>query len=137
MISQTQIAWLTGIIDGEGCITAKMPSRSSIAFRLTIESVSESMMRSVMEILDGLDIKYWENPPISRPNSTRPSFRVYIQRKDDLRRLCNHVLPYSVVKRAELELVKTYLDKAVGHNHTATEEDLSILDQLRELKKSA
>ena len=66
-----------------------------------------------------------------------PSFRIYIQRKDDLWKLCNHVLLYSVVKRAELELVKEYLDKAVGHNHTAAEEDLIILDKLRELKRLA
>jgi len=58
VISQTRIAWLAGIIDGEGCITAKMVSRSAMRFRLTIESVSDAMIGSVKDILSELDVEY-------------------------------------------------------------------------------
>lgn len=118
-------------------MTAKMPSQSAIAFRLTIESVSEAMIEKVKHVLSGLDISYVANGPIWRVNSTRPSFRIYIQRKDAVLRLCDHILPYSVVKQSELELVKAYLDKAIGSYYSATEEDLLILEKLRELKRSA
>jgi hypothetical protein len=137
VISEAEVAWLAGIIDGEGCITAKMPSQSAVAFRLTIESVSTAMIEKVKHILSNLDISYVANGPIWRVNSTRPSFRIYIQRKDALLRLCDHIVPYSVVKQSELELVKAYLDKAAGCYYSATEEDLLILEKLRELKRSA
>jgi hypothetical protein len=137
MISETEVAWLAGIIDGEGCITAKMSSQSAVAFRLTIESVSDAMMGTVKHILGGLDISYVENGPIRRFNSTRPSFRIYVQRKDALLKTCDRLLPYSVVKRPEFEAVKAYLDRASGRYYSATEEDLLVLEKLRAMKRVA
>lgn len=87
--------------------------------------------------MNELGVDYWEHKPILRFNSTRPSIRLYVQKKEDLWILCTHILPYSVVKRSELEVVKAYLDKAVGRNYSATEEDLEVLEILRALKRSA
>ena len=137
MVTETEIAWLAGILDGEGCITAKKPSPSALTFRVTFESVSEAMIKKVRSVLDELGVDYVVDGPKRRPWSTRPSFRVRIQKKEDVLQFCDLILPFSVVKRSELELVKGFLDKAVGHYHTATEQDLLILDQLRELKKIA
>ena len=72
-----------------------------------------------------------------RERSTRPSHRVRVDKKQAVQRLCDLVLPYSVVKKAELILVKSYLDKAVGTYYSATEEDLRILVNLQELKRVA
>jgi hypothetical protein len=89
------------------------------------------------EIAGELDVDYVMDGPIYRKLSTRPSFRVRVQKKADVLKFCDAILPFSVVKRAELELVKSFLDRAVGHYHTAAEEDLRILGRLRELKRSA
>jgi len=137
MVADTEIAWLAGILDGEGCITAKMPSPRALAFRITFESVSEAMMTAIRRILGEMDVDYAMGGPLYRARSTRPSYRVHVQKKADVLKFCDAILPFSVVKRHELELVKSFLDKAVGHYHTAAEEDLKILDRLRELKRSA
>ena len=75
--------------------------------------------------------------PMWRERSTRPSHRVRVDKKLAVYQLCNLVLPYSVVKKAELILIKSYLDKSVKAYYSATEEDLKILVRLRELKKVA
>ena len=56
---------------------------------------------------------------------------------DAVWQLCNLILPYSVVKKPELILIKSDLDRATGTYYSAMEEDLTILLRLRELKKVA
>ncbi len=58
-------------------------------------------------------------------------------KKHAVLQLCDLILPYSVVKSAELSLVKAYLDKANGSYYSATGEDLTALIKLRELKRVA
>lgn len=137
MVTDTDVAWLSGIIDGEGCITAKQCSERALTFRVTVESVSESMTAKVRHILYQLGIESRLEGPLWRERSTRPSYRVRVQKKHAVLRLCDRLLPYSVVKRSELALTKTYLDRAAGSYYSATEEDLQTLPKLRELKKVA
>lgn len=137
MVAATDLAWLSGIIDGEGCITARQNSIRSLGFRVTIEAVSTVMMGKVREVLHQCDVEYRTEGPMWRERSTRPSYRVRVDKKQAVKRLCDLILPYSVVKKAELVLIKSYLDKAAKVYYSATEEDLTILVKLRELKKVA
>jgi hypothetical protein len=137
MIAATDLAWLSGIIDGEGCITARQNSIRSLGFRVTIESVSTVMINKVRSILHQCGIEHRIEGPMWRERSTRFSYRVRVDKKQDVQRLCILILPYSVVKKAELILIKSYLDKAAKTYYSATEEDLMILVKLRELKKVA
>ncbi|HUQ32714.1 MAG TPA: LAGLIDADG family homing endonuclease [Pyrinomonadaceae bacterium] len=137
MIEATDLAWLSGIIDGEGCITARQNSIRSLGFRVTIEAVSTVMIEKVRDVLHQCGVEYRTEGPMWRERSTRPSYRVRVDKKQDVQRLCDLILPYSVVKKAELTLIKSYLDKAVRVYYSATEEDLIILVKLRELKKVA
>src|ERR1041385_6632342 len=138
MVAATDLAWLSGIIDGEGCITAHQNSIRSLGFRVAIESVSPVMFEKVTSILQQCGVEYRTEGPMWRERSTRPSQRVRVDKKQAVRRLCELTLPYSVVKRAELILVKSYLDKAAAMTYYSdTEEDLKILVTLRELKKVA
>jgi hypothetical protein len=138
MVADMDVAWLAGIIDGEGCITAKRCSERALNFRVTVETVSETMIARVRDILHQLGVEYRLEGPLWREKSTRPSIRVKVDKKHSVLRLCDLILPYSVVKKPELVLIKIYLDKAAGRiYYSATEEDLQILSTLRELKKVA
>jgi len=137
MVAATDLAWLGGIIDGEGCITARQNSIRSLGFRVTVESVSVVMIDKVRDVLHQCGVEYRTEGPMWRERSTRPSHRVRVDKKQDVQKLCNLILPYTVVKKSELTLVKLYLDKATGTYYSATEEDLKILARLRELKKVA
>lgn len=111
MIEATDLAWLSGIIDGEGCITARQNSIRSLGFRVTIEAVSTVMINKVRNILRQCDVGYRLEGPMWRERSTRPSLRVRVDKKQAVHRLCYLILPYSVVKKPELILIKSYLDK--------------------------
>jgi hypothetical protein len=138
MVKATDIAWLSGIIDGEGCIYARQISIRSLTFRITIETVSETMIDKVREILNQSEIEYRIEPPIWRKNSTRFALRLKVDKKQAVHKLCNLILPYSVVKKPELFSIKAYLDKAVKVTYySATEQDFEILTKLKELKKVA
>jgi hypothetical protein len=137
MVKATDIAWLSGIIDGEGCVYARQISIRGLTFRITIETVSETMIDKVSEILNQCDVDYRIEPPIWRKNSTRFALRLKVDKKLAVHKLCNLILPYCVVKKSELILIKSYLDKAIGTYYSATEEDLNVLTKLKELKKVA
>ena len=137
MVKATDIAWLSGIIDGEGCVYARQISIRGLTFRITIETVSETMIDKVRDVLNQCDVDYRIEPPIWRKNSTRFALRLKVDRKQAVHKLCNLILPYSVVKKPELVLIKSYIDKAIGIYYSATEEDLNILTKLKELKKVA
>jgi hypothetical protein len=100
MIAATDLAWLSGIVDGEGCITAKQNSIRSLGFRVTIESVSTVMIDKIRSILHQGSVEHRLEGPIWRELSTRPSFRVRVDKKQAVQRLCDLILPYSVVKKA-------------------------------------
>jgi len=95
------------------------------------------MLDKVCDVLRQSGVEYRMEGPMWRERSTRPSHRVRVDKKLAVYQLCNLVLPYSVVKKAELILIKSYLDKSVKAYYSATEEDLKILVRLRELKKVA
>lgn len=98
MIKATDLAWLGGIIDGEGCITARQNSIRSLGFRVTVESVSTVMIDKVRNILHQCDVEYRMEGPMWRERSTRPAHRIKVDKKQDVQRLCDLILPYSVVK---------------------------------------
>ncbi len=95
------------------------------------------MIDKVRDILNQCGVDYRIEPPIWRKNSTRFAHRLKIDKKQAVYKLSNLILPYSVVKKPELVLIKSYLDKAIGTYYSATEEDLNILTELKELKKVA
>jgi LAGLIDADG-like domain len=132
------VAWLAGIIDGEGCLTSKRNSQRGLSCVITIESVSEAMVQKVLQILRDCGIAFCTEAPLMRERSTRPSYRVRVQRKEAAFALCNLVLPYSVVKRPELLLIQQFLAKASPVTYyRATDEDLQIPSRLKELKRFA
>ena len=137
MENATDLAWLSGIIDGEGCVYAKQNSVRSLTFRVTVEAVSLAMIDKAQSVLHQCGVAYRVEGPIWRVNSTRPAYRLKVEKKQAVQKLCNLLLPYSVVKKPELVAIKSYLDKAVGTYYSATEEDLTVLTTLRELKKVA
>ena len=62
--NELNIAWLAGILDGEGCITAKKNSVSSLFCRITIEAVSLNMIAALEEIFRENGVDYSKEGPI-------------------------------------------------------------------------
>ena len=129
-----ELGWLVGIIDGEGSFCAKQNSPHSLTFRMRIVATDLSMIAKVCQILEKQCIKYSLVSPHIRGNSTKTIYGVYVDNKDHILRLCQLILPYSVVKQAEIKCIIAYLEKAIGHYYSATEEDLQVALQLKQIR---
>lgn len=149
MLTDLEIGWFAGIIDGEGCIQAIRSNRSkgystggSIATELRVEAVSLPMIDRIYRILDALDVRYKASRPRRAPNSTRDIHRVSVYRNADVKKVLTLVEPILVVKRAEAKTVLEWLERwpdqrGVNKERATFEEKEAYYLKLRELKKVA
>jgi len=145
------LAWLAGIIDGEGYIGLRVRDSiykhpnprygrrgisSHIDCFLRIETTSITMLVRIAEVLDKLDIHYIVGKPVMRAKSTMPVSRIEVWRKGALLKLCNMILPYLVVKQQELKLVMSYLVKSNTQRiYRTSEDDLSLVTEMQALHR--
>lgn len=147
---EIQLAWLAGIVDGEGYVRIRMqdnrykhpvpkyPRRGtsvSLTCSIKIETISMAMLVHVAEILERHGIHYYFGKPVLKPLSRYPATRLEVYRKQDVLRLCELLTPYSIVKRQELQLVASYLIKSTMHKYYRTSvADLGLVDKIKELR---
>lgn len=143
MVKEIDIAWLAGIIDGEGCFSVKQPvkrgsGRSCHQVWLVICNTSESMMTRVASIIEALGAK---RPSIRRvwkgKKATRWQFWVNVAQKDDLLRITQAVLPYLTAKKVEGEVIAWFLSRACRTKaYVRTELDKLVLESLSAVKRN-
>ncbi len=145
---ETELAWLAGIIDGEGYIGLRVqdgkymrPNAYSrrgfskhIICVIRVETVSVSMITAISLILDKISIAYSMIKPYMKKNSTLPLIKIEVHRKGDLLRLCNILIPYAVVKKQELQLLYNYLIKSIAYRfYQLTQSDIELAGKMRKL----
>lgn len=144
-MDQLKLAWLAGLIDGEGCLyglhkTSQHASKASadnrIEIKLEIHSASSRMIDAVSDILDTAGIVCHREKPKHQPLSTRPAHRLRVINKCALRDLLKLLLPYLVVKRPEAELVLSFLERQCAvSRYRMQPADLEMIAQLKALKR--
>ena len=136
MKKYTDIAWLSGIVDGEGCFQARLISNKSLFFSFRLENTSSKMIDKVKEILSNNKIEFKIYSSLRRHNSTKDIFRVEIGKKLHLLQFCNLIFPYLITKKDECECLITFLLKSCKTKHfICSEEDKLIINQLKLMKK--
>lgn len=131
-MQETNLAWLAGVIDGEGCIaifrkTVKHRSGNTTIVPtpyITIVNSSQTLMNECKSILDALGVSMY-GLHYSRNETHRPLKRFLIKNHKSLETLLDAILPYLVGKRDQALLMREYL-----------EERLEYFFKLQELKKS-
>ena len=115
IVSEVDLAWLAGIVDGEGCLTIfRRTNKSSSGSRIispaasaTITNSNLSLMVRCMEILDFLGVKYrYINP---RNSNKRPLRRIQIRNYDSLRVLIRQIKPYLIAKTNQALMLEEFL----------------------------
>jgi hypothetical protein len=123
MVMTEDVAWLAGIVDGEGCFSVKrpMPRNSAIHGRtmtswqlwLVVCNTSRSMIERAQRVLTELGV---HTQPIRRvwkgKKATRWQYWLHVARKDDLRRATAALLPHLTAKRVEAAVVLWFLTRA-------------------------
>lgn len=138
-MNETDIAWLAGLIDGEGCIFMRRLSpqrQKSIDSRLEIHTPSIRMFERVTKALDDLEIQYSLEIGRMQKKSTRPANKITVNKKHELKNLLLLIQPYLYVKLPEAEVMLEYLDKAcLVSRYKASDVDYEYIDKLKALKK--
>ena len=108
MSTKEDIAWLAGIIDGEGCFTIKVtktPSRKNtldISPFFTMELLDGSWVKKTIRILKENDITYGLYYRLTY-KSKRKTARVHVVSRDSLNRLCKLIRKDVTVKKLIVE----------------------------------
>lgn len=126
-MNETKLAWLAGIIDGEGSIGARISSGRALTLQLKITNTNMIMINEIKCILESIGITYSISKPYMANRATVPSVCIEVARKTQLLNLCNILHPYIISKKEELELAITYLIKSTKYKiYATTDEDLAI-----------
>lgn len=141
MINNSDIAWLTGVFDGEGCVYVLRVKRiskrrgmryvSSLALNLT--NTSSRLIERYCSILRSLGIEYRVN---TDPNSgTKPIHYVKVAQKRHALSLAQLMIPYATSKESEIRMAIWYLGRACqSRQHVATADDILVLDTITAVK---
>jgi hypothetical protein len=147
MVKETDIAWLAGIVDGEGCFTVKRPivrktfnagRKTSYQVWLVVCNTSQAMVVRMAEILRTLGIRH---QPIRRvwkgKLATRWQFWLHVARKHELLALTEALLPHLTAKKVEAEAVCWFLRRACREKYyRANRLDGAVLDSLSAVKRN-
>lgn len=146
-VSEADLAWLAGIVDGEGCFSVKRPivrksyqsgKRTSYQLWLVICNTSEPMMRRVRDIYDALGVtgakprRVWKGK-----KATRWQHWLEIAQKHELLRVTQAILPHLTAKRDEALVVEWFLKRACGvKNYKPTSLDRLALESMAAIKRN-
>lgn len=148
MDPNSNIAWLAGIVDGEGCFTVKRPikrksgkrSGDSTSYQLwmVLCNTSKPMIDRVSMILSENGVQH---QPIRRvwkgKKATRWQFWIHVARKRDLLRLTEILLPHLTAKRDEAEIVFWYLTRACQKTvYRTSAVEAAVLDSMAVIKRN-
>ncbi len=115
-MKQTDLAWIAGFFDGEGCISITQRRGGNVfQLRLNIVQRDPQPLVRVKEILGYGRV---------RQKSDEGCWMYLITSNEDLEDFIQKMKPYSLVKSSQLLLAEEYLSTARGHINIPVSEDL-------------
>jgi|SRR5882724_1185026 len=109
-----RLAWLAGIIDGEGYVRFNTERVSTqrrggrvwyyTAYHVEVANTDSAMLNEIMAIADVLGVKYGYYPRVQYPGR-KPQHRVSFHSRASCDAILRAVLPYLVTKRPQAELM--------------------------------
>jgi hypothetical protein len=137
MISDIDIAWLTGVFDGEGCVNVQRCKRKcgrvvsslSLIMANTSTELVERFVRIVRELGAVPQVVF-------EPKHTKtPIYYVKVARKTDALVIARAMLPHATAKRSQLQMAIWYLERSTKvRQHVPTPQELEVLDTIRGVK---
>jgi hypothetical protein len=126
-LTETEKAYLAGLIDGEGCITiikckpARRAANPSYSLQTFINNTDERMLRYCKEVTGAGSISF---NPVSLRKPTWKNLWNWNLRKQDTIDFLIQILPYLITKKRQAELAIEYANGDVSGINSVTEEVL-------------
>ena len=139
-VRDVDLAWLAGIIDGEGCFSIyfnnrKDASNPSISANLTITNSNRLLLNRCKEILDALGIKYFYHDPKNGHQLGRKVMRVRVKNYSSLRRLIELTLPFLVGKADQAKIILEFVSLAGQRGKLRYEDRSKLMSKIKELNQ--
>jgi len=134
------IAWLAGIIDGEGSLSiVKQYKKQGVGLnpKATMENTSPELVENYCRILDNLGITFYIYERKAKSKKHKDRYIVQICRIDMIDKFCNALIPYLVAKKSQAKLLQRYAQsrlKAIGNKYYQDVER-EMCDQIQELNR--
>ena len=110
-ISEVDLSWLAGIIDGEGHIGIISNKRNGCKDVLTpVVTITNSnvlILQKCLEILEKIDVKYYYHSP--RNSINRPLMRIRVSSRKSLQTLSDKIKPFLEGKKDMLQCIDDFL----------------------------
>ena len=142
-MQDAKLAWLAGIIDGEGCFSIfRRTNKSkngniitSASANITITNSNLALINECVYILEELEIKFVLKNP--RNSTTRILERIDIRNYGSILKLINVILPFLIGKKEQAILMHEFVSKAsIRSGFQATKERTDYLMKMSTLNKS-
>lgn len=139
-MQNVDLAWLAGIIDGEGCFSIYTNVRSdaensSISASLTITNSNKLLIDRCMEILDSLDVKYYYHDPKNGHQVGRRVMRIRIKNYSSLKTLVELLTPYLIGKIDQAEIFSEFVNLAGQRGKLKYEERTQMMNKVKKLNQ--
>jgi hypothetical protein len=139
-VQDVDLAWLAGIIDGEGCFCIFTNSRKdamkpSISANLSITNSNCLLLNRCREILDALEIKYLYQDPKNGRQRGRRVMRIKIKNYSSLQRIIELTLPFFVGKAEQAKLVLEFVSLAGERGKLRYDDRAKFMSKVQELNQ--
>jgi hypothetical protein len=139
-VEDVDLAWLAGIIDGEGCFSiygvvrkdAVSPSPSA---NLTITNSNCLLLDRCKEILDELNIKYLYNDPKNGHQRGRKVMRIRVKNYSSMRKLIELTLPFLVGKATQARVMLEFVGLAGQRGKLNLQDRIRLMNSIKELNQ--
>ena len=146
-VSSTELAWLAGLLDGEGTInisrkpTGKRKDGSIVCnYWVFVQFVNtnEEVMTKVIDLQTRLGAKpyVWHKPPAKTTH--RAAIQTCVQNMGKAEKILRPILPYLVGKKRHAELVLSFIEerKATGGRgkyNPYSKDQMGMIDEIKRL----
>lgn len=110
-----QIAWSSGLIEGEGCFVLSKDKRSNhYKTAIQVEMTDLDTLQQLQEYLGGTIIESNYPSKFKKYPNAKPSWRWYIHKQEDILNILIKIMPYLKSRRlAKAQELFTYLEPKV------------------------
>ncbi len=144
MVSDVELGWLAGVIDGEGCISISTDKKANrLHAQVFLTNSNEEMLVKARRIMLAIGV---ENPRLHfhsigaskfSHRSNIPCHRIYVGTALGMTLLLQAILPQLTCKRGQAELMLEFLKHRKGRSARVrfTARDFEIAKLIREINR--
>ncbi len=143
-VKATELAWLAGMIDGEGSVTIfkhqEKGGQIKLCPTIIITNTHEETIATCLNILDRLGTSFhvFERKP-KNPKKHKKSIQISTRNMRYIKIVLQAVLPYLVTKKAQAQMTLRYVTKNLERRETGKnrydEEDFALQSKVQGMNK--